>query len=156
MTEHGQNVYDMMPNPNLLMAPLALQTAGLDVALIVLGTSVGKSHQPLRIAEEYALLDCLSGGRLVAGLPLGLGYDASLNYGVPPIELRARYREAHDLIVRAWSAREPFAWNGKFWKFPVVNLWPRPIQQPKPVVWVPGAGSPGTIAFWITTTATCT
>ena len=145
MTEHGQNVYDMMPNPNLLMSTLALQTQGLDVGLVVLGTSVGKSHQPLRIAEEYALLDCLSGGRLVAGLPLGLGYDAGLNYGIPPIELRARYREAHDLILRAWSDREPFAWNGKFWQFPVVNLWPRPIQQPRPVVWVPGTGSPGTI-----------
>ena len=145
MTEHGQNVYDMVPNPNLLMSPLALQTEGSEVGLIVLGTSVGKSHQPLRIAEEYALLDCLSGGRLVAGLPLGLGYDANLNYGIPPIELRARYREAHDLIVRAWSAREPFAWNGKFWKFPSVNVWPRPIQQPRPAVWVPGSGTPGTI-----------
>ena len=145
LTEHGQNVYDMMPNPNLLMSPLALQTDGLDTALIVLGTSVGKSHQPLRIAEEYALLDCLSGGRLIAGLPLGLGYDATLNYGIPPIELRARYREAHALIRKAWSAREPFAWNGKFWKLPSVNLWPRPIQQPQPVVWVPGSGTPGTI-----------
>jgi alkanesulfonate monooxygenase SsuD/methylene tetrahydromethanopterin reductase-like flavin-dependent oxidoreductase (luciferase family) len=145
MTEHGQNVYDMMPNPNLLMSPLALQTQGLNAALVVLGTSVGKSHQPLRLAEEYALIDSLSNGRLVAGLPLGLGYDASLNYGVPPIELRARYREAQELILKAWSAREPFAWNGKYWKFPSVNLWPRPIQQPRPVVWVPGTGTPGTI-----------
>src|SRR5438105_15485200 len=52
MTEHGQNSYDMMPNPNLLMSHLALQTTGKDVGLIVLGTSVGKSHQPLRLAEE--------------------------------------------------------------------------------------------------------
>src|SRR5438105_9112582 len=50
LTEHGQSVYDMMPNPNLLMAPLAVQTEGLDVALVVLGTSIGKTHQPLRIA----------------------------------------------------------------------------------------------------------
>jgi alkanesulfonate monooxygenase SsuD/methylene tetrahydromethanopterin reductase-like flavin-dependent oxidoreductase (luciferase family) len=145
MTEHSQNTYDMMPNPNLIMSQLALQTEGLDNALIVLGTSVGKSHQPVRIAEEYALLDCLSGGRLIAGLPLGLGYDAGLNYGVPPIELRGRYREAHDLIVKAWSAREPFPWNGKYWKLPSVNIWPRPIQQPMPIVWVPGSGTPGTI-----------
>ena len=145
MTEHSQNTYDMMPNPNLLMSPLALQTQDLNTALVVLGTSVGKSHQPLRLAEEYALIDTLSNGRLVAGLPLGLGYDAGLNYGIPPIELRARYREAHDLILKAWSAREPFAWNGKYWQFPLVNLWPRPIQQPRPVVWVPGSGTPGTI-----------
>src|SRR5579859_4996413 len=100
MTEHSQNTYDMMPNPNLLMSPLALQTQDLNTALVVLGTSVGKSHQPLRLAEEYALIDMLSNGRLIAGLPLGLGYDAGLNYGIPPIELRARYREAHDLILK--------------------------------------------------------
>lgn len=145
MTEHSQNSYDVMPNPNLIMSPLALQTQGMDVALIVLGTSIGKTYQPLRIAEEYALLDCLSGGRLIAGLPLGLAYDACMNYGVPPIELRARYREAHDLILKAWSSQQPFPWNGKYWKLPSVNIWPRPIQRPQPIVWVPGSGTPGTI-----------
>jgi alkanesulfonate monooxygenase SsuD/methylene tetrahydromethanopterin reductase-like flavin-dependent oxidoreductase (luciferase family) len=147
MTEHGQNLYDMVPNPNLLMAALATMTDGLGTGLIVLGTSVGKSRQPLRIAEEYALLDCLSGGRLVAGLPLGLSYDANLNYGIPPIESRARYREAHDLIMRAWTADEPFPWNGKYWQFHAVNMWPRPIQQPHPPVWIPGSGSPGTMTW---------
>jgi alkanesulfonate monooxygenase SsuD/methylene tetrahydromethanopterin reductase-like flavin-dependent oxidoreductase (luciferase family) len=91
------------------------------------------------------MLDCLSGGRLVAGLPLGLSYDTNLNYGVPPVQSRARFREAHDLIRKAWSASEPFAWNGKFWQFREVNPWPRPIQQPRPPVWIPGTGTPGTI-----------
>lgn len=147
ITEHSQNVYDVMPNPNLVMASLATLTEGLPVALVVLGTTVGKSHQPLRIAEEYAMLDCLSDGRLVAGLPLGLSYDANINYGVTPLQTRERYMEAHRLIVKAWTAREVFPWNGKFWQFPAVNLWPRPVQQPHPPVWVPGVGTPGTMQW---------
>ncbi|MFQ6028569.1 MAG: LLM class flavin-dependent oxidoreductase [Dehalococcoidia bacterium] len=146
-TEHGQNFYDMMPNPNLMMASLATLTEGLDVALMVLGTTVGKSHQPLRLAEEYAMLDCMSGGRLITGLPLGLSYDANLNYGVSPTTMRERYREAHDLIIKAWTEPEVFPWNGKYWQFPMVNLWPRPVQQPHPPIWVPGTGNPGTMQW---------
>jgi alkanesulfonate monooxygenase SsuD/methylene tetrahydromethanopterin reductase-like flavin-dependent oxidoreductase (luciferase family) len=55
--------------------------------------------------------------------------------------VRDKYREAHDLIIKAWTTREPFAFNGKFTKLRYVNLWPRPIQQPHPPVWVPGLGS---------------
>lgn len=91
------------------------------------------------------MLDCLSGGRLIAGLPVGLSYDANLNNGVPPIETRARYAEGRALLERAWSAREPFAWNGKYSRYPSVNIWPRPVQNPRPPFWVPGAGSPGTM-----------
>ena len=78
VTEHGQTSYDMMPNPNLPAAVLAnaIRTERPETALIVLGRSLGKTREPLRIAEEYAMLDCLSGGRLVAGLPVGLSYDA--------------------------------------------------------------------------------
>lgn len=147
LTEHAQNVYDMVPNPTLIMASLACLTQGLGTALAVLGTSLGKSHQPLRVAEEYAMLDCLSGGRLIAGLPLGLCYDANVNYGIGPLETRERYREAFQLVLKAWTAREPFPWNGRFWQFPFVNLWPRPLQQPHPPIWIPGVGSPGTMRW---------
>jgi alkanesulfonate monooxygenase SsuD/methylene tetrahydromethanopterin reductase-like flavin-dependent oxidoreductase (luciferase family) len=148
VTEHSQSAYDVSPNPDLLAAAAtyAAREQGLDVATIVLGRSLGKSREPLKIAEEYALLDCISGGRLIAGFPLGLSYDANVNAAIPAAETRERYTEHRELILRAWTEREPFAWNGRFEKYGQVNIWPRPIQQPYPPIWIPGTGSPGTLA----------
>ncbi len=148
VTEHSQTTYDISPNPNLMAAAVAYaaQAEGLDVAITVLGRSLGKTREPLKIAEEYALLDCISGGRLIAGFPVGLGYEANQNGGIPAIETRDRYREHRELILKAWTEQEPFAWNGKYEKYGQVNIWPRPIQQPHPPVWIPGTGTPGTLA----------
>ena len=151
VTEHGQTSYDMTPNPNLPAAVLAnaIRLEHPDGALIVLGRSLGKTREPLRIAEEYAMLDCMSGGQLVAGLPVGLSYDANLNNGIPTVETRDRYRESHDLVIRSWTENEPFPWNGRFSQYSLVNSWPRPLQKPHPPVWVPGSGSPGTMTWTI-------
>jgi alkanesulfonate monooxygenase SsuD/methylene tetrahydromethanopterin reductase-like flavin-dependent oxidoreductase (luciferase family) len=151
VTEHGQTSYDMMPNPNLPAAVLAnaIRTESPESALIVLGRSLGKTREPLRIAEEYAMLDCLSGGRLVAGLPVGLSYDANLNNGIPTVETRERYEEAVKLMFRSWTETEPFTWNGRFSQYSLVNSWPRPLQKPYPPVWVPGSGSPSTMQWTI-------
>jgi len=148
VSEHSQNSYDISPNPNLVAAIVAhtTQVEGLSTAINVLGRSFGKSREPLKIAEEYAVLDVLSAGRLIAGLPLGLSYDANQNGGIPPVETRERYREGRALLEKAWSATEPFAWNGRFSRYPSVNLWPRPVQQPRPPFWVPGTGTPSTLS----------
>ena len=145
--EHHQNAYGFMPNPNVMGGALAKLTNGLDVAIVQMGSTLPTTNPPIRIAEEYAMLDCISGGRLVAGMPLGLAPDVNVNYGVTPLEQRERYREAHDLIIKAWTARELFHWNGKYWQLGTVNIWPRPIQQPHPPVWVPGSGSLSTWEF---------
>jgi alkanesulfonate monooxygenase SsuD/methylene tetrahydromethanopterin reductase-like flavin-dependent oxidoreductase (luciferase family) len=144
--EHHQNVYGFMCNPNLFGAVMAKMTRdeGIDVALVQLGATLAATSPPIRIAEEYAVLDCLSGGRLVAGLPLGLGVDANVSYGITPIDQRSRWREAIDLMVKAWTAKEHFAWNGKHYQLPRVNLWPRPVQDPHPPLLVPGAASSST------------
>jgi alkanesulfonate monooxygenase SsuD/methylene tetrahydromethanopterin reductase-like flavin-dependent oxidoreductase (luciferase family) len=144
--EHHQNVYGFMCNPNLFGAVLAKMTRdeGLDVAIVQLGATVAATTPPIRIAEEYAVLDCISGGRLVAGLPLGIGVDTNISYGVPPMEQRERWREAVDLVLKAWTAREIFAWNGKYFQLPKVNLWPRPVQVPHPPLLVPGGASSST------------
>ena len=146
-TEHSQSSYDMSPNPTLLAYAVAAaaQAEGLDIAITILGRSLGKTREPLKIAEEYALLDCMSGGRLIAGFPVGLSYDANLNAALPAIETRERAREHRELILKAWSAPAPFPWNGRFEKYGQVNIWPRPIQQPHPPVWIPGTGTPGTL-----------
>jgi alkanesulfonate monooxygenase SsuD/methylene tetrahydromethanopterin reductase-like flavin-dependent oxidoreductase (luciferase family) len=147
VNEHHQNAYGFMPGPNLMGAVLARATNGTEVAIVQMGSTLPTTNPPIRIAEEYGMLDCISGGRLVAGMPLGTSMDANLCYGVSPIEQRERYQEAHDLILKAWQAREIFAWNGKYYQLPMVNPWPRPIQQPHPPVWVPGLGSLSTWEF---------
>ena len=73
--------------------------------------------------------------------------DVNLCYGITPMEHRERYREAFALTLKAWQAREIFAWNGRYFQLATVNLWPRPIQQPHPPVWVPGSGSISTFDF---------
>jgi alkanesulfonate monooxygenase SsuD/methylene tetrahydromethanopterin reductase-like flavin-dependent oxidoreductase (luciferase family) len=145
--QHHQNVYGFMANPSLMGAALAKLTDGLDVAIIQIGSTLPSTTPPTRIAEEYAMIDCLSGGRLVAGFPTGLPTDATISNGVVPVEQRERYREALQLVLKAWAAREVFAWNGKHYQLPMVSLWPRPIQQPHPPIWIPGSGSPTTVEF---------
>ncbi|GAA5119396.1 LLM class flavin-dependent oxidoreductase [Haloechinothrix salitolerans] len=149
ITEHGQSCYDMAPNPNLIAAAAANTTEaeGLTTAIYPLGRSLGKSREPLRVAEELAMLDAVSGGRLIAGFPVGLAYDANINNGVPPAETRLRFDENLELVLKAWRARDPFAWNGRFHQYPAVNIWPRPLQDPHPPVFITGIGNPRTMEF---------
>jgi alkanesulfonate monooxygenase SsuD/methylene tetrahydromethanopterin reductase-like flavin-dependent oxidoreductase (luciferase family) len=93
------------------------------------------------VAEEFAMSDCISGGRLIAGFPVGTPMDTTFAYGTNPSQLRDRYYEAHDLIVRAWTEKDTFAFNGRFNQQRYVTIGPRPIQQPHPPIWIPGAGS---------------
>ena len=149
LNEHHQNPYGFMCNPNLFGSILAKMTRdqGLDqVALVQLGATIS-SCPPIRLAEEYAVLDCISGGRLIAGLPTGLGNDVSISNGITPMEHRERWREGIELMIKAWTAKEFFAWNGKYNQLPKVNLWPRPVQQPHPPLLIPGAASSSTWDF---------
>ncbi len=145
VNEHHQNAYGFMPNPNVMGSVLARSTS--NAALVQMGATLPTTHPPVRIAEEYAMLDCISGGRLIAGMPLGTSADANFSYGIPPIVQRERYREAHDLIVDAWTRDEVFAFNGKYTQLRYVNVWPKPIQKPHPPIWVPGGGSSSTWDF---------
>ncbi|MGY1638714.1 LLM class flavin-dependent oxidoreductase [Geodermatophilus sp. SYSU D00742] len=141
LNEHHQTSLAMTPSPNLIASILAATTENAAIALC--GNSLALYNPPIRVAEEIAMLDCLSGGRIIAGIVFGTPMDTAFAYGVPPIELRERFHEARDLITRAWQAEEPFAFNGKYTQLRYVNTWPRPIQQDIPV-WIPGSGSPET------------
>jgi len=150
VNEHHQNAYGLMPSPNLIAAGLARRTR--DVAIVVLGASIALYNPPLRVAEEFAMLDCISGGRLVAGFPVGTSMDTNFCYGQIPALTREKYREANELILRAWGERTPFAFNGRYTKLRHVNLWPRPIQQPRPPIHIPGGGSIETFDFCLENT----
>ncbi len=139
VNEHHSNAYGFMPSPNVMAGALARRTR--DVALIVLGNSIALYNPPIRVAEEFAMLDCISGGRLVAGFPVGSSPDTNYAYGMNPATLRDRYYEAEELIMKAWTTPEVFSFDGKYTQLRYVNIWPRPVQQPHPPVWVPGGGS---------------
>ncbi|CAN5489620.1 LLM class flavin-dependent oxidoreductase [soil metagenome] len=138
VNEHHQGGFAMTPSPNLLAASLASSTE--NAAILVIGNSLALYNPPVRVAEELAYLDCVSDGRVIAGFVFGTPMDSVFAYGNPPIEVRDRFHEARELILRAWEEQEPFAFNGKYTKLRYVDLLPRPIQK-RPPVWVPGTGS---------------
>jgi alkanesulfonate monooxygenase SsuD/methylene tetrahydromethanopterin reductase-like flavin-dependent oxidoreductase (luciferase family) len=138
INEHHQNAYGLMPSPQLMAATLARRTHR--AAILLLGQSLALYNPPTRVAEEMAMIDCISGGRLISGFPVGSSMDDNYACGVNPATLREQYHEAHDLIKRAWQDPDVFAWNGKHYKLRYVNLWPRPLQTPPPI-WIPGGGS---------------
>ena len=138
--EHHSNGYGLMPSPNLIASALA-RRANPDAALCVMGNSLALYNPPTRVAEEFAMIDCISGGRLIAGFPVGSPMDTCYAYGQNPSLLRERYLEAHDLVMRAWTEPDTFAFNGRFNQQRYVNIWPRPVQKPHPPVWIPGGGS---------------
>jgi alkanesulfonate monooxygenase SsuD/methylene tetrahydromethanopterin reductase-like flavin-dependent oxidoreductase (luciferase family) len=144
VNEHHQNAYGLMPSPNLIAAALTQRTRRVKIAVI--GNALPLYNPPLRVAEEMAMLDVLSGGRLIAGMVVGGGPEY-YSYQIDPTYARERFREALDLIIKAWTHPGPFLWNSKHYFFNYVNPWPRPLQKPHPPIWIPGVGSLETIEF---------
>ena len=112
----------------------------------MLGNVLPIHDNPLRLAEEIAMLDVISGGRIVSGFVRGIGLE-SLAHNANPVHNRERFAEAHDLIVKAWTTPGPFRWEGKHFHYRVVNPWMVPLQKPHPPIWVPGIASPETIVW---------
>jgi alkanesulfonate monooxygenase SsuD/methylene tetrahydromethanopterin reductase-like flavin-dependent oxidoreductase (luciferase family) len=144
VNEHHQTAYGLMPSPNLIAAALTQRTSRCKLAVI--GNALPLYNPPLRVAEEFAMLDVLSGGRLVAGMVIGGGPEY-FSYNLDPTRAREKFLEALELILAAWTRPGPFVWNGKHYFVKYVNPWPRPLQQPHPPIWIPGAGSSETIEF---------
>ena len=145
VNEHHSTAYGLMPAPNLFASAL-IQRVPKTTRIFVLGRALPITENPLTIAEEFAILDNLSEGRLVAGFVRGVGTEYHVT-GANPGESLARFREAHDLIIRAWTEPGPFPFEGKYYNFNYVNVWPRPYQTPHPEVWIPSQGSAETIEF---------
>lgn len=145
VNEHHQNGYGLMPSPNIIAAGLARRTSRAAVAVI--GNSLALYNPPIRVAEEFAMLDVISGGRLLAGFPVGTSMDTNYCYGQIPALTRDKYAEAHELVLRAWQEDEPFAFDGKYNQLRWVNCWPKPIQKPHPPIYIPGGGSVETWDF---------
>src|SRR5579859_871922 len=140
--EHHTSPYGLMNSPNLLAASAAQRTKKLK--LLIYGNLL-PIHEPLRLAEELAMLDCLSNGRIIAGFARGIPREHNV-YNISQSESRARFEEGWEIIRRAWT-EEVFSYEGRFWTYHDVALWPRPVQQPHPPVWVPVTASKETIEW---------
>jgi alkanesulfonate monooxygenase SsuD/methylene tetrahydromethanopterin reductase-like flavin-dependent oxidoreductase (luciferase family) len=142
VNEHHQTAYGLMPSPIVTASALARRTSRVRIA--ILGSALPLREHPLTVAEEHAMIDVISGGRLVSGFVRGIGAEYH-TFGVNPTVSHERFHEAHDLIVRAWTEPGPFAFQGKHYNVQYVNLWPRPYQKPHPPIWIPSQGSKETI-----------
>ena len=144
VNEHHQNCYGTMPSPNVMAAMLVRRTSRAKIA--ILGNGLPLRENPLRLAEEIAMLDVVSGGRVISGFVRGIGPEY-FSLAVNPTHSRERFYEAAELILRAWTEEGPFPFDGRFYRYPYVNPWPRPLQKPHPPVWCPSQGSTETVEW---------
>jgi alkanesulfonate monooxygenase SsuD/methylene tetrahydromethanopterin reductase-like flavin-dependent oxidoreductase (luciferase family) len=144
INEHHNNPLCMMPSVNVIGAILARTTR--KGRIVFLGNVLPIHDNPLRLAEEIAMIDILSGGRVVCGFVRGIGQE-SLATNTNPVYNRERFDEAHDLILKAWTTPGPFRWEGTHYHYRVVNPWVRPLQQPHPPIWIPGVASPESVRW---------
>lgn len=145
VNEHHSNAYGLMANPGIMASTLARRTS--DAAILVMGDSIPLYQPAIRVAEELAMVDVLSGGRLIAGFPVGSSQDTNFAYGIDPATTRDRYLEGVELVKRGWTSQEVFSFNGRYTKLRYVNPWPKPLQRPHPPIWAPGSGSLETFDF---------
>jgi len=144
VNEHHQTCYGLMPSPNIIAAMIAMRTKRLRIAVV--GNALPLYNPPTRVAEEIAMLDCISGGRMISGQVIGGGPEY-FSFSINAAEARTRFAEAHEIIMRAWTEPGPFEFYGEHYKLRYVNVWPKPLQKPHPPVWIPGAGSIETMEF---------
>ena len=141
--EHHASYWCMKPAVNLDAAVIAKVTKNVKIAIL---GNVISINDPIRMAEEIAMLDCYSGGRIISGFVRGTAVE-SLQSGIDPTENRERFEEAHDLIIKCWTEPGPFRYEGKHYHYRVVNPWVLPMQKPHPEVWFPGLGSPESVVW---------
>ncbi|HYB31424.1 MAG TPA: LLM class flavin-dependent oxidoreductase [Solirubrobacteraceae bacterium] len=132
VAEHHYSAASLTPNPMVMAAAVAQRVKHAKIAL--LGSNI-PIQNPVRVAEEFAMLDTLSGGRLIAGMLRGTSNEYA-TYGVNPAESRERFMEALELIVRAWTEPQPFGWLGRYYEYRTISIWPRPVQTPHPPIFM--------------------
>jgi len=127
----------LIANPAVMLSAAAARTSKIRLGTCIAITPL---RHPLHSAEDYAMVDVISGGRLEFGVGSGnTGLDYRV-FGISREESRQRMEEANEVILKAWS-QERFSHQGKFWRFEEITLYPRPVQQPHPPFWVAGTSA---------------
>jgi len=133
VTEHHfRHFGGMMPSPQMILAAAAQRTKRLRLGSAV---TILPMHNPLRIAEEFAIVDLLSKGRLNFGAGRGMHPLEYAVFGYDWNNAQARLPEALDIVTRAWTGGE-FEWSGKYYSFPRLNVLPKPFQKPYPPIYI--------------------
>jgi alkanesulfonate monooxygenase SsuD/methylene tetrahydromethanopterin reductase-like flavin-dependent oxidoreductase (luciferase family) len=141
VNEHHNTAYSMMAAPNLIASAIIPQTRNAKIC--VWGTPPNLEY-PNRLAEEYAMLDVMSEGRLEVAFPLGTGMEYWAN-PINPTTARERHKESIAIILQAWTQDGPTKFFGEFYTYRFLNPWPRPYQKPHPPCYIVGTGSPETV-----------
>ena len=144
LNEHHGNPFCLGAVMDVEAAALAKSTKR--VKIVLLGNPVTTVGNPLRLGEELAMIDLISGGRLVSGWVRGAGSEQLAN-NANPAHNREMLEEGIDLIVESWTRPGPFRYEGKHFHFRHVNPWVKPLQQPHPPFWMPGLVSPDTADY---------
>jgi alkanesulfonate monooxygenase SsuD/methylene tetrahydromethanopterin reductase-like flavin-dependent oxidoreductase (luciferase family) len=142
VSEHHYGPGIMTPNAIVFAGALTQVVKRARIALLGPIVSI---NNPVRLAEEIALLDLMSGGRVLVFLLRGTPNEFDTYY-VKPEETRERAQEAIKLIERALTEPHPFGWEGRYFRFPTVSVWPRPTQTPHPPIFSSG-NSPESCVF---------
>lgn len=140
LAEHHFNTYSVCPSINIMGTHIAARTKNVRIGTAV---SLAAFYHPLRLAEEIAMLDVLSGGRVNWGAGRGFDPTEMRTFGVPIDESSERFRECAEIVLAAWS-NERVSYQGKYWQFDDVEVLPKPAQKPHPPVWL-AATSPESI-----------
>ena len=144
LNEHHSTPFCMQGVTNIGASILARQTT--KAKIVILGNILPIWDDPLWLAEQLAMIDMISHGRLVSGFVRGGGRE-SVSHNSPPVFNRERFEEAHDFVIKAWTDPGPFRWEGKHYHYRYVNPWMRPYQQPHPQVWIPSTVSVETVRW---------
>jgi alkanesulfonate monooxygenase SsuD/methylene tetrahydromethanopterin reductase-like flavin-dependent oxidoreductase (luciferase family) len=142
LAEHHFTTYSVCPSVHLMALEAAHRTRRIRIGTAV---SLAALYHPLRLAEEVALLDVLTGGRVNWGAGRGFERTEFEAFGVPLDETVARFREAVEVVLAAWQ-NERLTFHGKYWHFDNVEVLPKPVQQPTPPTWV-AATSPDAVSW---------
>ena len=143
LNEHHQTATCVVPAAPVMLGALSRLTR--TSRLLILGNPIVNRTQPVRVAEEMAMIDVLSNGRLECGFVRGVPYEASAA-NITAFRGSEKLWEAHDLILKAWTTHDgPFNFEGRWFHHRQVNVWPRPLQQPHPPVWITVGSGPSTV-----------
>jgi natural product biosynthesis luciferase-like monooxygenase protein len=144
ITEHHFRYFGgMMPSPAVILAAAAQRTKKMRLGAAV---SILPMHNPLRIAEEFAMVDLLSSGRLNFGAGRGMHPLEYAVFGYDWGNAQSRLPEALDIVMKAWTGGE-FEWHGEHYHFPTLNVLPKPLQKPHPPIYVTANRDPESFAM---------
>jgi alkanesulfonate monooxygenase SsuD/methylene tetrahydromethanopterin reductase-like flavin-dependent oxidoreductase (luciferase family) len=138
LAEHHFSSFSVCPSVHMMGTMAAARTERLRIGTAV---SLAPFYNPLRLAEEVALLDVLSGGRVNWGAGRGFERSEFAAFGIPGEESAPRFHEAVEIVLKAWT-NQRLTHQGRFFQYDGVEVLPKPLQVPHPPVWMAASSLP--------------